>query len=314
MPAADQSNEEFRQSASSPKYSSTPKTRQIKHLIPVICTIFALFAFGFILFKQDNPIISSHFLAGEVIYAGIALLCIITVLPKAMIFPLGKWIEARRMLYKSIAYLFLGVLASLFISYWSTNIAQNQMDIANRETAPQLTVSTFEENGSKFYEVSNAKGMATYVSLDVREVYHFPYEGENCEVGLLLPVQLNSDTVQLDSQNSSILFQQEYNGFDRDKTYLSLNNYLRTKGIDADMLSRKHEITIEFFDHNNQQQHFVFIEGEDGIALSSTNTYGTIPKRNITSSLWSVSDADATVRDLAAQVMAEDYGVTFPVA
>jgi hypothetical protein len=97
-------------------------------------------------------------------------------------------------------------------------------------------------------------------------------------------------------------------------SFYSLDDYIRTKGIDADMLSRKHEITIEFFDHNNQQQHFVFIEGEDGIALSSTNTYGTIPKRNITSSLWSVSDADATVRDLAAQVMAEDYGVTFPVA
>lgn len=181
------------------------------------------------------------------------------------------------------------------------------MEIADRETAPQLAITSFEDDGSKYYEISNAKGMASYVTLQVEKRYRFQSAGETYEIGLAFPVELAGETSNLSSSNKVILFRQECSDFDEEDAYDNLRTHLSSRGTGPDYLSQVSEITVSFFDHGGQRRAFVFCERDGKMLLSSTDANRYIPERNLTGFLWPGEDARAAACRLADEVMEERF-------
>ena len=241
------------------------------------------------------------------VFAGSMLLVFAFALPPNAAKRICARLRDREPLYKAAATVFFGLTVSILMSYWATQITQRQMEIADRETAPQLAIASFEDDGAKYYEISNAKGMASYVTLQVEERYRFQSGGETYEIGLAFPMGLASETSNLNSSNKAILFRQECSDFKEADVYDTLRAHLSSKGTDPDYLSQASEITVSFFDHDGQRRAFVFCERDGKILLSSTDAYRYIPERNLTGFLWPGEDAGAAACRLADEVMEERF-------
>lgn len=70
-----------------------------------------------------------------------------------------------------ITNIFLVSLLTIFLTVQSNQNAQRQIEIADRETAPSLRITSYKDN----YEIVNKKGMASYVTFNVYERYNFIY-------------------------------------------------------------------------------------------------------------------------------------------
>lgn len=149
-------------------------------------------------------------------FAGFMLLVFVFALPQNAAKYICARFRDREPLYKAAGTVFFGLTVSILMSYWATQITQRQVEIADRETAPQLAITSFEDDGSKYYEISNAKGMASYVTLQVEKRYRFQSAGETYEIGLAFPVELAGETSNLSSSNKVILFRQECSDFDEE--------------------------------------------------------------------------------------------------
>ena len=237
------------------------------------------------------------------VFAGFMLLVFAFALPPNTAKCICAQLRDREPLYKAATTIFFGLTVSILMSYWATQITQRQMKIADRETAPQLAITSFEDDKAKYYEISNAKGMASYVALQVEERYRFQSSGETYEIGLAFPVELAGETSNLSSSNKTILFRQEHSDFDEGGVYDNLRTHLSSRGANPNYLSQVSEITVSFFDHDGQRRAFVFCERGGEILLTSTDAHRYIPERNLTGILWPGEDAGAAACRLADEVM-----------
>lgn len=278
-------------------------TRRIQRLALAATALAAIGGFLIAAYNATSAEGAGLSLLFSSVFTGFMLLVFASALPPSAAKYICARFRDREPLYKAATTIFFGLTVSILMSYWATQITQRQMEIADRETAPQLTISSFENEDAKYYEISNAKGMAAYVTLQVEERYRFQSGGETYEIGLTFPVELVGETSNLSPSSKEILFRQECSNFDESGVYDNLKTHLSSRGAEPDYLSQVSEITVSFFDHDGQRRAFVFCERDGKMLLTSTDTYRYIPERNLTGILWPGEDAGAAACRLADEVM-----------
>lgn len=183
-----------------------------------------------------------------------------------MIDVLDKKNEKNKVIMKFI----FGCLLSLFLVNQGNIIAQRQVDITNRETAPELYLSIDQTQNSTSYRLSNKKGMASYINLTVCENYYFFYNGESYEFNLdFMSNEINGNS-NLNNNCDELFFVIDDENFDREKVYQIIKEYLES--IDQNIhVSNTRYIELSFYDYKNENKEFEYNEYNDEIRLMSTS-------------------------------------------
>lgn len=167
-------------------------------------------------------------------------------------------------------------LATTFINVQSNGIAERQVEIEDRETAPSLSVESYQ-NG---YKIENEKGMASYVTFNGREKYNFMYQGEAYEVSLTTFYREQDDRYNLGGEYSQLIFKPETAVIDQDKAYDILKKYIYEKTGEEINISDSKELELDFYDYKNESHSFQYSEYEGKIRLINTaDNY--VPTHNI---------------------------------
>lgn len=214
-------------------------------------------------------------------------------------------IEKRASACTLLSTLVFGSLITALLASQGNQIAQKQVDIANRETAPALSLTTSEGDSGKSYTLRNEKGTASYVSLYVLERYSFKYGNNLYEINLGLPSNTRNHEINLDDYNKQIIFLLECKSFDRDAAFQMLKAYLQEKIGSNVAVSNTREIVLTFFDYKNQNMTFNYTEYNENINLIRTNPRVGIPKYNATMYLFSETNPKSTLESLVDEVIAQ---------
>ena len=222
------------------------------------------------------------------------------------------WIEGHRAsisrrceLCNAVVQLAAGVFLVVALGFWGNQLAENQLQVENRESAPQIEISRFfPSEDSEVYEVTSRKGMAYCVSLRKLERYNFRVNDEAYEVTMGLAVTPEDDGDYLDGESASIRFCHDAYSYDRDLLLADMADYIAEKtGAERPFVECSHVVMLSFFDCDNQRKEFEFAEDEDGVSLVRTDETRYIPENNLTSYVTSDGNIYERMRDLIDGVM-----------
>lgn len=165
-----------------------------------------------------------------------------------------------------ITNIFLASLLTIFLTVQSNENVQRQIEIADRETAPSLRITSYKDD----YEIANEKGMASYVTFGVCERYDFMYMGESYEVSLRTYYQEQNGRLDLNQDCKSLRFEPETAVIDQEKAFEIFKNYLYEKTGDDIVVSDTKELEVSFYDYKNENCTFQYNEYEGKIRLTNT--------------------------------------------
>lgn len=169
----------------------------------------------------------------------------------------------------------------------TNQIAEKQTRIADRETAPSFSLSTYKENEQKGYILTNEKGMASYVTLGIYESYNFTHNGERYEINLMFFNHEQNNKFNMDDKCNELIFILENYDFNKDDSYQILEKCLSQKIGEEIPISNTRKLELSFFDYKNEKYTFQFNEYSDNIQLVSTSSNFYYPTHNITVSFFS---------------------------
>lgn len=173
----------------------------------------------------------------------------------------------------------------------SNEIAKQQVEIEDRETAPLLSIKPYRDG----YEIVNEKGMASYVTFNSYERYNFQYKGEAYEISLVAIYREQNNQYNLNSDNSRLIFEPKTAVFNKDIAFENLKNYVSEKTGEDIVVSNTRELELGFYDYLNQEHRFYYNEYEEKISLISTDR-NTVPTNNITVAIWNVEQLEAQIK------------------
>lgn len=205
----------------------------------------------------------------------------------------GSVLSLRCELCDTVIKLTVGAFLAATLGFWGNQLAENQLRIENRETAPQIEIRYMGLSGdSNIYEVSNRKGMASYVSLQRADRFRFWLNGKDYEITVEYDVVPEGDNVHLDMENNSIRFVQGVCHFDERLLLANMADYISEKtGEEHPVINCSHVVTLSFFDCDNQHKEFEFLEEGGNIVLTSTDAKAYNPENNLrtyASSDWNI--------------------------
>lgn len=191
-------------------------------------------------------------------------------------------IEKRSQINSLLMTVFWGCLITTIMTNQTNQIAEKQVNITERETAPAFRITAYEEGEKEEYKLINGKGMASYVTLDVYERYSFNYSGEQYEVNLAFFNQELDERFNMDDECKELIFVLENSGFNRGDSLQVLKDCLYMKVGEVVPVSDSRELKLNFFDYKNDRYTFRFSEYDDKIRLVDTSSKSYFPTRNIT--------------------------------
>ncbi|MDM8237205.1 hypothetical protein [[Ruminococcus] torques] len=187
--------------------------------------------------------------------------------------------------------IFLVSLLTIFLTVQSNENAQRQIEIADRETAPSLRITSYKDN----YEIVNEKGMASYVTFNVYEKYNFVYMGEAYEISLATFYQEQEGRLDLTEDCKCLIFEPETVVIDQDKAFEIFNNYLYEKTSEDIVVSDSKELEVSFYDYKNESYTFQYNQYEGKIRLINTRK-SIAPSHNITVIIWNEDQLEEQIK------------------
>lgn len=262
-----------------------PSTRSWEKIggVTAQITVFVLIAIIFVIAACR---LSNGDFAGAVVLGTVACLggmLVIVLVPNRYLEERGSVLSHRCELCNTVIKFTVGAFLAAALGFWGNQLAENQLRIENRETAPQIEIKrTSPSDDSNIYEVSNCKGMASYVSLQRADRFRFWLNGKDYEITVEYEVVPESDNVHLDAENNSIRFVQSVCPFDERLLLANMADYITEKtGEEYPPINTTHVVTLSFFDCDNQHKEFEFLEDEGNIVLTSTDGRAYCPENNL---------------------------------
>ena len=214
-------------------------------------------------------------------------LIIIFNIPSKKLDELNGRMEQRGKINNLLATLCFSVLLVVVLNDRTNQIAEQQVNIADRETAPVFQLEKDQDGISDMYKVVETKGMASYVTLMLYEHYYFTYQGEQYEVNLTFNGEEIEGKMSTDSKNPELTFQVQKEEFDKEEIRESAEKYVQKylKNDDIHVYSDEY-VKLSFFDYKNDRVTFQFSEYDNKLKLISTEDTRHIPPHNITSIFW----------------------------
>lgn len=181
------------------------------------------------------------------------------------------------------AVIFGGVLCWA-VACQGNSIAQEQLEIAERESDPPLTLDRCGNNddGVSSYTLHNDKGMASYISLVVREQYHFSCDGEGHEIDISFSSTPDSSAISIGVDQEITFNVPDYNFSPDEMEYAITRCLMDDYGVEDPAVYCDRVIEVDCFDHSNQEIGFLFNEQRDGeMEFNGLTSKRYIPERNI---------------------------------
>lgn len=217
---------------------------------------------------------------------------------------LNRQIEQRGKIVGLLTTICFSLVLAVALDNRSNKIAEEQVNIADRETSPEFQL---ERSGKNQYIVTGQKGMASYITLTMYEHYYFTYHDEQYEMNLTFEGNEVDGKMNMDSQNRKLLFQLQKDGFDKEKAYASVKEYVKEYlKEDVDVYCDEY-IKLSFFDYKNERFTFQFDEYGGKIQLVSTDDTKYVAPHNITGIYWGKgSPVESQLKSLVEGVIKEE--------
>lgn len=212
-------------------------------------------------------------------------------------------IEKRGRLITLVFAVFFGsFLVSILAIQENLNV-QEQINIANRDTAPSPIITSSQVEDGVICTIANEKGLILYSSFSVEEKYYFTVNSRGNEITFSFFGEPEGNTTTLDADNKSISF--FVPNYDYDYTEVSdvlREEILSQTGSDP-MLSRSRELVFYFFDYQNEERTFTYSETEDSINLQTSDSLFSGPKRNITLTVFGPNETLDRIPNAVSSVL-----------
>ncbi len=196
-------------------------------------------------------------------------------------------IQERGSINSLLTNVFLVALITLFIAGQSNQIAQKQIEIENRESAPSINLDRVGQN----YTLKNSKGVASYVNFCAYEQFNFIYNDEAYEIKLGTLYEESNNKMHLDDDCHRLCFEPTNNTFDRDLAFDFICSYIREKTGSDIAPAATRVLELSFYDYKNKSQVFEYNEYDENINLVNTEVLYA-PEHNITVSIWDGTDLE----------------------
>ena len=202
-----------------------------------------------------------------------------------------KKVQEKGTINSLITNVFFFFFITIFLAVQSNQNAQRQTEIADRETAPSLRITSHKDN----YKIVNEKGMASYVTFNVYEKYNFVYMGEAYEIRLATFYQEQEGRLDLTKDCKRLIFEPETVVIDQDKAFEIFNNYLYEKTSEDIVVSDSKELEVSFYDYKNESYTFQYNQYEGKIRLINTRK-SIAPSHNITVIIWNEDQLEEQIK------------------
>ena len=212
-------------------------------------------------------------------------------------------IEKRIHFNKLLTTVFLGSILTVILTVQTNQIDEKQVEISERETSPAFNLTSFVNDNEECYRLSNKKGMASYVTLDVEEQYNFLYQGESYKIGIGFFTQEIDDNFNMTNEQRELVFSVEDKGFDEEAAIDILNDYLQEKTNEEIIIYNEKVLKVNFFDYKNDSYTFLFNEYDERIRLSRTASDYYITPNNITAYFNENGNLDNIIKDAVDNVL-----------
>ena len=198
---------------------------------------------------------------------------------------------------------FLGSILTVILTVQTNQIDEKQVEISERETSPAFNLTSFVNDNEECYRLSNEKGMASYVTLDVEEQYNFLYQGESYKIGIGFFTQEIDDNFNMTNEQRELVFSVEDKGFDEEAAMDILNDYLQEKTNEEIIIYNEKVLKVNFFDYKNDSYTFLFNEYDERIRLSRTASDYYITPNTITAYFNENGNLDNIIKDAVDNVL-----------
>ena len=212
-------------------------------------------------------------------------------------------IEKRIHFNKLLTTVFLGSILTVILTAQTNQIDEKQVEISERETSPAFNLTSFVNDNEECYRLSNEKGMASYVTLDVEEQYNFLYQGESYKIGIGFFTQEIDDNFNMTNEQRELVFSVEDKGFDEEAAMDILNDYLQEKTNEEIIIYNEKVLKVNFFDYKNDSYTFLFNEYDERIRLSRTASDYYITPNNITAYFNENGNLDNIIKDAVDNIL-----------
>ncbi len=259
--------------------------------IIVLGLIIAFMLYIFIVKESKIRLILSENLLVIILIVYITLMFIVNFFKGEKVDEIVKKVQEKGTINSLITNVFLVSLITIFLAVQSNQNAQRQTEIADRETAPSLRITSHKDN----YKIVNEKGMASYVTFNVYEKYNFVYMGEAYEIRLATFYQEQEGRLDLTKDCKRLIFEPETVVIDQDKAFEIFNNYLYEKTSEDIVVSDLKELEVSFYDYKNESYTFQYNQYEGKIRLINTRK-SIAPSHNITVIIWNEDQLEEQIK------------------
>lgn len=201
-----------------------------------------------------------------------------------------------------LAIIFSSILVAVFAIQETQNM-QEQINIANRDTAPSPTITTETSEEGTTYTITNEKGLILYSSLTVDEEYYFMVNSRGHQITFNFFGEPKDNTTTLDTDKKSISFFVPSHKYDSSETASELEEAITSQAGATPILSRTRKVVFHFFDYQNESRTFTYREDEEGITLQSTESEFTGPRRNSGYAITNDNEVIDLIPDAVRQVL-----------
>lgn len=196
---------------------------------------------------------------------------------------INERMEKRGKLNNLLATLCVSILLASVLNDRTNQIAEQQVNIADRETAPVFQLEKYQDEISDLYKVTETKGMASYVTLTLCEHYYFTYHDESYEANLIFNGEEINGKMSTDNRNPELNIRVKNEEFDKQEMRERVEKYVQEYlNDDALHVYNDEYIELSFFDYKNERFSFQFEEHDNKLKLVSTENTRRIPSHNIT--------------------------------
>ena len=232
------------------------------------------------------------------------ILVIIFNLPSKKLDKLNERMEQRGKINNLLVTLCFSVLLAVVLDNRTNRIAEQQVNIADRETSPVFQLEKYKDGISDIYKVIETKGMASYVTLMLYEHYYFTYQSEQYEVNLTFAGEEIQGKMSIDNNNPELTFKVQKEEFNKEEIRENVEKYVQEYLKDDNIHVYSDEyVKISFFDYKNDRVIFQFSEYDNKLKLISTEDTRHIPPHNISSIYWKEETIEKQLQRLMEEVI-----------
>lgn len=225
-------------------------------------------------------------------------------LPFLLIFSNDIWVKSlvdrissRIKVATACSAILFGGLLMVCVGLQANTIAQNHLEISNRESPTTLELSHQPTANGDAYTIANTKRMAAYLDLTAIDQFYFRYQGTRYEAGVMIDYEATDNQIHLYERNSSSTFTTNTSPFDRTEACETLEKLLYDQLGEQVPVFVERIVVVDFYDANSTERSFVYrIYGD--VALSNTSGEYSQSEHNLYMYYMAGSDIDTMLENL----------------